>query len=156
MHTWQTRTFTEQATAVRRAVVPTGLLADWVPRACVEVGDWLYRQGTAPCGYPFARHHPLHDGLVDVEAGFPVAVPIIADGLIEPSALPGGPVLVVRYAGPYEQIGTVQQTIDDWLHEEDADRAGESWEVYRDLSACDRIGRRIEVVQPITFAHVLV
>ncbi|MGW1344459.1 GyrI-like domain-containing protein [Kribbella sp. NPDC002412] len=155
MFTWQT-TFADQTTAVRRAVVSTDRLTEWIPGACAEVGGYLYRHGIAPGGYPFARCHPLLGGLVDVEAGFPVAVPITAHGLIEPSALPGGPVLVVRYAGPYEKIGIVQQTIDDWLHEEGADRAGDSWEVYRQLPASERLGRRIEVVQPVTFAPVLV
>ncbi|MFI7063646.1 hypothetical protein ACIBL3_21860 [Kribbella sp. NPDC050124] len=156
MFTWQTRTFPDQTTAVRRAVVLTDQLTEWIPGACAEIGGYLHRRGITPCGYPFARCHPLFGGLVDVEAGFPVAAPITAHGLIEPSALPGGPVLVVRYAGPYEKIGVVQQTIDDWLHDEGADRAGEGWEVFRELPACDQLGRRIEVVQPITFAHVLV
>ena len=141
----------EQATAVRRAVLVPAQLTDWVPRACAEVATCLFRRGIPPSGYPFARSRPVHDDLIEVEAGFPVAAPIAGSGLVSPSTLPAGPVIVGRHKGAHEKIGPACQAIEDWLQTEGADRDGDSWEIYHDLPARDDLGGRIEVVQPITF-----
>lgn len=141
----------EQATAVRRAVLVPAQLTDFVPRACTEVATYLFRHGIPSSGYPFARSRPVHDDLIEVEAGIPVAAPITDSGLVHPSTLPAGPVVVGRHKGAHEKIGPARQAIDDWLQTEGADRDGDSWEIYHDLPTCDDLGGRIEVVQPITF-----
>ncbi|MGY4769661.1 GyrI-like domain-containing protein [Kribbella sp. CWNU-51] len=148
----QPRMLPEQATAVRRAVLVPAQLTDWVPQACAEVATCLFRRGIPPSGYPFARSRPVHDDLIEVEAGFPVAAPIAGSGRVRPSTLPAGPVVVGRHKGAHEQIGPARQAIDDWLQTEGADRDGDSWEIYHDLPTCDDLGGRIEVVQPITFS----
>jgi effector-binding domain-containing protein len=146
----------KQATAVRRAILVPAQLTGWVPRACTEVATYLFHQGIPPSGYAFARSHPVHDDLIEVEAGFPVAAPIAGSGLVRPSTLPAGPVIVARHRGAHEKIGLARHAIDDWLRSEGADRAGDSWEIYHDLPTCDDLGGRIEVVQPITFSVAVV
>ncbi len=148
----QPRILAEQATAVRRTVLVPAQLTDFVPRACAEVATYLFRRGIPPSGYPFARGHRVHDDLIEVEAGFPVAAPIAGSGLVRPSTLPAGPAVVEKYKGAHEKIGPARQAIDDWLQTEGADRDGDSWEIYHDLPTCDDLGGRIEVVQPITFS----
>jgi effector-binding domain-containing protein len=152
----QPRMLAEQATAVRRAILMPVQLTDWVPLACADVAAYLFRRGIPPSGYPFARSHPVHEDLIEVEAGFPVAAPIAGSGLVRTSSLPAGPVIVARHKGSHETIGSARRAIDDWLHTEGADRAGDSWEIYHDLPTCDDLGGRIEVVQPITFSTVVV
>ena len=152
----QTRMLSEQATAVRRAVLVPDHLSDWVPQACAEVATYLHRRGIAPAGYPFARCRSLLDNLIEVEAGIPVAAPIAGSRAVGPSTLPAGPAVVVWHTDPHEKIGLAQHAIDDWLQSEPADRTGDSWEVYHDLPTCDQVGVRIEVIQPIVFAAATV
>ncbi|WP_432877299.1 hypothetical protein ACQPYH_28450 [Kribbella sp. CA-245084] len=128
-------------------------MTDWVPSACAVVADHLRHQGIAPTGYPFARCHPLPDGVIEAEAGFPVAAPIADSGVVVPSTLPGGPVLAVWHTDPDEKLTLVHQGIDDWLQAEGAVATADSWEIYHDLPSCDDVGTRIEVIQPIGFRH---
>ena len=150
----QTRVLAEQATAVRRDLLPPEGVATWVPRACSEVAVSLHHRGIAPHGYPFARCHPRADGRIEVEAGFPVAVPITPSSVLESSVLPGGPAVVAWQVGPDDDEGSALHAIDDWLHIEAAEPTGDSWEIYHDLPVCDRRGRRLEIVQPIAVAGV--
>jgi effector-binding domain-containing protein len=148
----QVRFHREEATAVRRAFLVPEQLPDWIPAACAVVAEHLRHDGIAPNGFPFARWHSSPDGVIEVEAGFPVTAPIAGTGLIEPSTLPAGPVLAVWHTDPDQKLSDTYQLIDEWLETANATRTGDSWEVYHDLPACDQLGTRIELVRPITFA----
>jgi effector-binding domain-containing protein len=141
-----------EATAVRHTRLVPDQLPDWVPAACAVVAEHLRHHGIAPAGYPFARCHALPDGVLEAEAGFPVAAPIADSGLVEPSTLPAGPVLALWHTDPQEKIALAYQAIDEWMEAEGAVSTGDSWEVYHDLPTCDQVGTRIEVIQPITFS----
>lgn len=147
----QVRALAEQPTAVHRTRLVPEQLADWVPSACAVVAEHLQHHGIPPAGFPFARYHPLADGVIEAEAGFPVATPIPDSGPVEPSTLPGGPVVAVWHTAPDEKLELTYQAIEDWLAADDAVPAGDSWEVYHDLPTCEQVGTRIEVIQPITF-----
>jgi effector-binding domain-containing protein len=148
---FQTRFHRAEPTAVSRTVLGSDRLPDWVRSACVLVAEYLRRHGIAPAGYPFARCRRLPSGLIEVEAGFPVGAPIDGAGPVGPSRLPAGPVVAVWHTDPDEKLAETYRAIDDWLHSEHAVPTGDSWEVYHDLPGCDRLGSRIEVVQPIAF-----
>jgi effector-binding domain-containing protein len=147
----QVRALIEQPTAVRRALLVPEQLADWVPSACAVVGEHLRHHGIAPTGFPFARCHALPDGLIEAEAGFPVAAPVADSGVVAPSSLPAGPVLAIWHTDPDEKLAATYQAIDDWLESEGAVATGDSWEIYHDLPSCDQVGTRIEIIQPLTF-----
>ncbi|MER7246882.1 GyrI-like domain-containing protein [Kribbella sp. NPDC000426] len=149
----QVRALTEQPTAVRRTLLIPEQLADWVPSACAVVAEHLRHHGIAPIGFPYARCHSLPDGLVEAEAGFPVAAPIADSGVVVPSTLPGGPVLVFWHTDPDEKPAQTYQAIEEWLQAEGAVATGDSWEVYHDLPSCDQVGTRIEIIQPISFCR---
>ncbi len=144
----------EQLTVVRRAVLAVGAQLDWIPGACGQVARHLYRQRVVAIGYPFARCHQLADGLLGVEAGFPVGAAVRSTGLIVPSTLPAGPALSVRYTGVHEGAVTAYRAIDEWLQAEGYSADGDSWEIYRDLPSCPRVGYHLEVVQPIRYARI--
>jgi effector-binding domain-containing protein len=143
------RVLAEQATAVRRALLPPEGVATWVPRACSEVAASLHHRGIAPHGFPFARYHPRADGRIEVEAGFPVTTPITPSSVVESSVLPGGPVIVAWHVGPDDHEDSALHAIDDWLDTAGAEPTGDRWEIYHDLPVYDRDGRRIEIVQPV-------
>jgi effector-binding domain-containing protein len=127
-------------------------LPDWVPSACAVVAEHLRHHGIAPAGYPFARWWALPDGVLQAEAGFPVAAPIADSGVVVPSTLPAGPVLAVWHTDPQEKIALAYQAIEEWMEAKGAVATGPGWEVYHDLPTCEQVGTRIEVIQPITFS----
>ncbi|MFG1912307.1 GyrI-like domain-containing protein [Kribbella sp. NPDC048928] len=149
----QVRALTGQPTAVRRTLLVPEQLADWVPSACAVVAEHLRHHGIAPTGYPFTRCHPSPDGITEAEAGFPVDAPIANSGVVEPSTLPGGPVLAVWHTDPDVKLAETYHAIAEWLETEGAHATGDSWEIYHDLPTCDHVGVRIEILQPITFVH---
>ncbi len=150
-----------QHTAVRRAVVKPDQLADWIPSACAQVAAFLHHHSIPPIGYPFARCRQLQHGLIEMDAGFPIAAPlscsVIGPSGVEPSTLPAGPAVLLRHNGPEDKVATTaRQAIDDWLPLQDAERSGAPWAIYPDLPRRNRARRRIEVVQPISFSKVAV
>ncbi|WP_350276331.1 GyrI-like domain-containing protein [Kribbella sp. HUAS MG21] len=149
----QVRLHSEEPAAVRRAVLVPGQVEDWAPSACAVVAEQLRHHGIAPSGYPFARCHPLPDGLIAAEAGFPVAAPIDDCGPVERSVLPRGPVLAVWHTDPDQKLDETYHAIEEWLRAAGAVASGDSWEVYHDLPTCHHVGVRIEVIQPISFVR---
>ena len=149
----QVRFHSAEPTAVRRTVLVPEQLADWVPTACAVVAEHLRHHGIAPAGYPFARCHPLPDGVIEAEAGFPVDAPIADSEVVESSELPAGPVLAVWHLDPDQKLAETYHAVDEWLETEGASATGDSWEVYHDLPTCDQVGTRVEIIQPITFRH---
>jgi effector-binding domain-containing protein len=149
----QVRFHGEEPTAVRRTVLVPEQLADWVPSACAVVAEHLRHHGIAPAGYPFARCHALPEGVIEAEAGFPLAAPLPDSTLVEPSTLPAGPVLAVWHTDPDQKLAETYHAVDEWLETEHARPTSDSWEIYPDLPTCPHVGTRIEIIQPITFVH---
>ena len=46
-----------------------------------------------------------------VEAGMPLAQPIVPEGVVLPSSLPGGPALLCRYYGTLEELAAIRDTV---------------------------------------------
>jgi effector-binding domain-containing protein len=150
MHTAliETRTLAAQPTAVRRAVLESTKLTDWLPVALVEIAEALRLRRNAPNGFPFARYHSTTTGLIAVEAGFPLPTRVLTDGLVQASSLPAGPVAVTMYVGPYDRIGTAHDLVRDWLRRRGASPDTEGWEVYHHPPIGDPDNWRTEIVQP--------
>ncbi|MFC5263192.1 GyrI-like domain-containing protein [Kribbella qitaiheensis] len=150
MHTAliETRTLEAQPTAVRRAVLESTRLTDWLPTALVEVAEALRVRGDMPNGFPFARYQTMPKGVVAVEAGFPMPTPVLTDGLVQASSLPAGPVAVTMYVGQYDGIGTAHDLVRDWLRQRGARPDTEGWEVYHHPPTGDPDNWRTEIVQP--------
>ncbi|MFV2062108.1 MAG: GyrI-like domain-containing protein [Chloroflexota bacterium] len=94
-----------------------------------EVNEALAKQGVEPNGAPFARYHEFGQK-VDLEAGLPVASPIVREDEVKPSELPGGPAAVAVHAGPYEGLSTTYDAIEAWMKSTNRSANGGPWEVY--------------------------
>ena len=125
----EVRDLAEQPTAVARASLPAAQLGVWLPAAYRDVMTYLAAAGGSPAGPPFARY-VFHDELVEVEAGFPVAAPLVGDGGIASSSLPGGPAAVTTHYGRYEDLTVAYEAVAGWLKEHGLEPAGPHWEVY--------------------------
>ncbi len=107
-------------------------------------------QGLAPAGPLFARFHQIGRAIV-VEAGMPLAQPIVPEGVVLPSSLPGGPALLCRYYGTLEELAAIRDTMARLRRVNGLTTAGAPWESYlvdrRD--AFDGEDRITEVVLPV-------
>jgi effector-binding domain-containing protein len=146
----ETRTLRERTTAVVLASLPAAGLSDWLPGAYQEVVGYLGRVGVAPSGPPFARY-TFHDDLVEVEAGFPVTRPVVGEGRVVPSSLPGGPAAVTTHFGTYEGLEAAYEAVSTWLKEHGHEASGPHWEVYYTdpRTQPDRALWRTDLVTPL-------
>ncbi|WP_328324529.1 GyrI-like domain-containing protein [Kribbella sp. NBC_00382] len=144
----EARTFAAQSTVVRRTVLQPAQVHRWVSATLGELAELLRRRRVVPSGFPFSRQYPMPSGQVIVEAGFPLAIPVMRNSTSQPSLLPAGPVAVTAYDGPYDEIGTAYDLVDDWLRRHDAKAAGAAWEVYHSPPLGSPDGWHPEIVQP--------
>ena len=154
MHTAvvEARTFAAQPTVVRRTVLRPAQVDQWVSVALGELAELLRRRKVVPSGFPFSRRYRMPSGQVVVEAGFPLAIPVIRDTTGQPSWLPAGPVAVTAYDGPYDGIGTAYSLVDDWLCRQGAKASGAAWEVYHSPPIGSPDGWHPEIIQPYSDA----
>jgi effector-binding domain-containing protein len=146
----QTRAAQAQPTAVMTATVTVAGIGPWLARAYGTLGGVFAAHGAHPAGPPFARYHRLGGDKFAVEAGFPVSTAIGADGEVQPSQLPAGPVAVLRYVGPYDQMAAAYEALASWLASHGGEPAGDPWEVYftDPASEPDPATWRTEIIQP--------
>lgn len=86
-----------------------------VDRAFPELFGWLGGQGITPAGPPFIRFLVIDMAAdLEVDFGVPVASPVTAGGRVQPGVLPGGRYLVLRHAGPYDQLIGANAELQDW------------------------------------------
>ena len=146
----ETRTLTEQDTAVEYATLQVADIGPWLGKAFSEVASYLGRKGAGPAGMPFARYHPTGEDRFEVEAGFPASTPTGGEGEVEPSDLPGGLAAVTAHVGPYDAMEPAYAALRAWVHAHGGEPVGDAWEVYlSDPNANpDSATWRTEVVQP--------
>ena len=144
----EARTFAAQPTAVRRAVLRPAEVDDWLRATFGEIAESLRRRRIVPVGFPFSRRHRSAGGRVAVEAGFPLALPVITDRSMLACGLPAGPVAVTAHGGPYKEISATYGLIEDWLRRRDAQSLGNAWEIYHAPPIGSPDDWRTEIVQP--------
>ncbi|RZU53242.1 effector-binding domain-containing protein [Krasilnikovia cinnamomea] len=144
------RTRQRQTTAVARATLTVAEIGPWLSRTYGQAAACAQAQGAAITGPPFARYHRLGPDRFSIEAGFPVLPPVVAEGGIQPSALPGGSIATTVHLGPYEQMTPAYEALTRWIKEHGGRPAGDPWEVYHSDPATqpDPATWRTEIVQP--------
>jgi effector-binding domain-containing protein len=67
-----------------------------------------------------------------VEVGVQVNTPFEDTEAVTHSATPAGTVAIMRYLGPYGQLGRAHEAVRAWCQENGRKRAGPYWEIYGD------------------------
>ncbi|MCE5291495.1 MAG: GyrI-like domain-containing protein [Nocardiaceae bacterium] len=117
-------------TAVMQANVGADAIGQWLGGAYSRIEGETKKQGARLMGPPFARFHPLADGSIGVEAGFPVdRIVRKADG-IRPSTLPETEMITTTHVGPYAEMKPVYDAMGSWLSEHQCEADGDPWEIY--------------------------
>jgi effector-binding domain-containing protein len=137
-----------QHTIVIRDKVRVPDLPQWFARVFTETTAAISRASATIVGPPFARYRPLGAREFEVEAGFPVAEAMAADGEVIPSMLPAGPAIATWHIGPYDTMTPAYDAILAWMEREGAEPAGPPWETYHSQSDEDPATWRTEIVQP--------
>ena len=122
----------EQQTAVVRGRAAPETISEMLGRTFDAVARTAAGQGRRIAGPPFARYRSMDESGWDIEAGFPVDVPIDADGDVEPGSLPACRAARLVHTGPYDTIGEAWGEASAWLVEHGYDTADAPWESYLD------------------------
>ncbi|HEX5918176.1 MAG TPA: GyrI-like domain-containing protein [Nocardioides sp.] len=122
----------EQPTAVVRGRITPESIADVLGRTFEAVARTAAEQGRRLTGPPFARYREMDEAGWDLEAGFPVDAPVLADRDVEPSRLPACRAARLVHTGPYDTIGEAWGEASTWLEEHGYVAADAPWESYLD------------------------
>ncbi|NND01509.1 MAG: GyrI-like domain-containing protein [Acidimicrobiia bacterium] len=142
------RDMPERATAMRRQVVHPHDIGMTIGRGASELRADLAAAGADVLGPSYARYHSWTKDEADVEVGFEVTTPIVADGF-EISTLSAGREAVATHRGAYKDIPKTFAALEAWVGDHATGR-GVPREVY--LSNPDEVPmdeRITEIVFPI-------
>jgi effector-binding domain-containing protein len=117
-------------TAAIRRTVPMSELVGFYDFAYRTLVDTLARQGIAPAGPAIGLYHGAPTETADVEAAFPTARPIEADGDVVASIVPAGRVARVVHRGAYDALGESWERLHSWAVAQGLQPGSVMWEVY--------------------------
>lgn len=130
-------TLQPSTTAVLRERVAMSDLRGFFDRAFGEVLRVVRTQHVEVIGPPFAMYHGTPTDTIDITAGFPVAAPILPDGEVGPSALPGGPAAQLLHRGSYDLLAEAYDRLVSWMGQQGYRPADVMWESYLNEPAPD-------------------
>lgn len=122
----------EQPTAVVRDRALPATISEVLGRSFGSVARAAAVQGRQLTGPPFARYHTMDESGWELEAGFPVDAPVVADGEVEPSTLPACRAARLVHTGPYDTVGEAWGEASAWLAEHGHVATEAPWESYLD------------------------
>jgi effector-binding domain-containing protein len=142
----------EMPTITVRVTTTMNMISDDIGRIYHQIFAYLEDAGVQPAGAPFARYHKMSAEEIDMEAGVPLGNPLPGNDQVNPSILPGGPVAVVWYTGPYgEEMAGAYGAIEQWMNDNDRIPTGGPWEVYwTDPAETPSEEYRTEIIWPMT------
>lgn len=122
----------EQPTAVVQGRAAPDDLADVLGHSFEAVARTAAGQGRMIVGPPFARYRTMDAAGWELEAGFPVDAPVVADGDVVPSTLPTCRAARLVHTGPYDTVGEAWSEATAWLDGHGYAATDAPWESYLD------------------------
>lgn len=119
-----------QPTACKFEIVGRDQVGAALGHLLPEVFAWLEEGHGIMAGPPYARYHAGPEGKFDLEAGIPVAPPVVGDDRVHAGVLPGGRCAVATHVGPYERLSETHQRLHTFVADHGETVAGPPWEVY--------------------------
>jgi AraC family transcriptional regulator len=80
-----------------------------------KVFPYVMKAGLPLAGRPTARYLTSGPGLLEMQVGVPIAVPVPGQGDIQAGELPGGPIAVAVHGGAYEQLSDTYAAMERWM-----------------------------------------
>ena len=119
-----------QPTAVVRSTIAVSDILEFLGGAYAAVMRVLAIQGITPVAEPFAYYRGAPTSTVDIEAGFPIAVPCAPDGEVVPGELPGGTIATGMHIGPYDTMVDTYERLTSWITAQHLVPGEAMWETY--------------------------
>lgn len=94
------------------------------------VSSYLEKAGLQPAGAPFTRTHGFADGVLEFEAGFPLAAAAPSSGELVATELPEAQVATTVHVGDQATSEDGYNALHAWMRENGRQPAGAPWEVY--------------------------
>lgn len=142
----------EQPVAAVRQRVRMDDLTDTMDTAFPHVLAALTQAGAQAAGAPYARYRGVPNGLVDVEAGFPVASPFAGSGDVVGEVLPAAHGVEAVHIGSYATLSATYEAMERWMRENGVTPSEEMWEFYETgpESGTDPASWRTRIVWRVT------
>lgn len=136
----------DQAVARVRGRISFDEIPTFLGKAFADTAHVVAEQGLHLLGPPYARYRLTQDGVLDVEAGFPVSGPVWASGRVAADTLAGGHVATTLHVGAYDDVAAAYEALEDSVTGHGCEPTGAAWEVYLDRP--DVAAPRTRVYQP--------
>lgn len=120
----------EQPTIVIRTRTKVEHLPMLIGESFAKLSSYLEEQDQILSDVPFVAYHNMEMQDLDVEIGFPVAQPLLAQGDIVPGTIPGGLRIFCMYRGPYQDMGHLYIEMQEWMTAHGYLPAGPVYEQY--------------------------
>jgi effector-binding domain-containing protein len=120
----------EQHVAVIRFKCKPADIGKQLGVALPELMMYLNAIGAKSHGAPYTRYYSFTPDSVDMEAGMPVAEPVVGKGRVKANKLPACRAAVAWHVGPYHTLSETHQKLDVWVAEQGLQADGPQWEVY--------------------------
>jgi effector-binding domain-containing protein len=139
----------QHTATVRRSISHTEMPGE-LARIFELVGDAIGKQSLGPSGPPFARYHAISEPM-DVEAGWPVPMPVESDGDVRAGTLPEGPAIHGVHHGDYRSLRQTHEAMQAYCALNGMSPAGGPWESYVTGPATTSDPEKwcTEVIQPV-------
>jgi effector-binding domain-containing protein len=95
-----------------------------------KIMEYMYQIGQQPAGAPFVAYYNMDMEDLDLEIGFPVAVPLDGNDEINRSEIPAGKYVSMTYKGPYAGMEKPYTEMAKWIGENGYKAKGISYEYY--------------------------
>lgn len=151
----EVRQLDEQPTVSIREQVARDMIGPMLAERVAEIEAFIAGRRGQGTGAPFARLHnygQVERDDIDLEVGVPTTevVDCPAETAFNANKLPAGPAAVLRYRGPYEEIGAAYEQLQAWIRDSDHEAQGAPWELFiGDLESDDW---EVEIVWPLMAA----
>jgi effector-binding domain-containing protein len=114
-----------------------------------RIGAYLGKQGLNPTGSPFTRTYSHKDGVLEFEAGFPVAASVKGDNDIIRTELPKGKVAVTTHIGSQDTSPEAYKALHVWMNKNGKKEAGAPWEMYISPDGTPEKDAKMQIFYPI-------
>jgi effector-binding domain-containing protein len=115
--------------AIRTWTEPDGI-AITLAEIFEDITIYLATEGIEPAGPPFTRYYIYRPDFIELEAGLPVAAPVVGKGRIAGRTLPGGRAVVTWHVGGYESLGKTYEAVKSYMRAQRIEGTADMWEVY--------------------------
>jgi len=95
-----------------------------------KIMEYMNQIGQQPAGAPFVAYYNMDMEDLDLEIGFPVAVPLDGSNGISRSEIPAGKYVSTTYRGPYAGMEKPYNEMAKWIEENGYKSKGISYEYY--------------------------